>query len=186
MNHLSIDLETLNTTPDAAIISIGACFFDPIKGEIGAKFYQAIDINNAIENGTVSGSTLTWWVQQKENAKEVFSDPDALPIMNALGFFRQWVTLNRIDADVQVWGNGATFDNVILEYAFNKEKILCPWKFNKNRDLRTIKELAKQLNDGNTVKIDRTGGTEHNALDDAINQANACIEYYRVIGIGDL
>lgn len=34
MNNLMIDLETLSTQPDAAIVSIGACTFDPDTGEI--------------------------------------------------------------------------------------------------------------------------------------------------------
>ena len=42
--HLMIDLETLATTPDAAILTIGACTFDPKGSEICTQFYERIEL----------------------------------------------------------------------------------------------------------------------------------------------
>ena len=44
MNDVMVDLETLSTKPNAAIVSIGAVFFDPKTGELGDTYYQVIDI----------------------------------------------------------------------------------------------------------------------------------------------
>ncbi|EPP0431236.1 RecE family exodeoxyribonuclease, partial [Escherichia coli] len=41
--HLSVDLETMGTNPDAPINSIGGKFFDPATGEMGPEFSKAID-----------------------------------------------------------------------------------------------------------------------------------------------
>ena len=40
--HLMIDLETLATTPDAAVLTIGACKFDPRGKDIHSTFYERI------------------------------------------------------------------------------------------------------------------------------------------------
>ncbi|EEY6959456.1 exonuclease, partial [Escherichia coli] len=42
--HLSVDLETMGTNPDAPINSIGGTFFDPATGEMGPEFSKAIDL----------------------------------------------------------------------------------------------------------------------------------------------
>ena len=43
MQHLMIDLETLGTDPTAPIVAIGAVFFNPKTGELGAEFIATID-----------------------------------------------------------------------------------------------------------------------------------------------
>lgn len=35
MKHVMLDLETMGNGPRAAIVSIGAVFFDPLTGELG-------------------------------------------------------------------------------------------------------------------------------------------------------
>ena len=42
MKQLMVDLETLSTRPDAAIIAIGAVYFDKVTGETGDEFYCTI------------------------------------------------------------------------------------------------------------------------------------------------
>jgi hypothetical protein len=44
-----------------------------------------------------------------------------------------------------VWGNGATFDNVILRASYERELIPCLWHFWNDRDVRTIVELGRSL-----------------------------------------
>ncbi len=43
MRDCMIDFETLGTGPDAAIIQVGACYFDRVTGEIGATFKRNFD-----------------------------------------------------------------------------------------------------------------------------------------------
>lgn len=186
MNHISLDLETLNTTFNSAITSIGACAFNPITGVIGDACHIIIDINDSIKYGTLGGNTIKWWMSQSDAARSVFNANDSYTLANGIEEFTEWVLNNTDDDNFQIWGNGATFDNVILEHAMSVVKCRCPWRYNNNRDLRTLKELAKQMNNGKTISIDRTVGIAHNAKDDAINQAKACIEYYRILGIGDI
>ena len=63
-----------------------------------------------------------------------------------------------------VWGNGATFDNVILSNAYKAAGMEQPWKFWDDRCYRTVKGLLPD------IKIERLG-THHNAVYDAMSQA---------------
>lgn len=71
---------------------------------------------------------------------------------------------------VQVWGNGASFDCVILRNSYSLTGQPVPWQWWNDRDVRTIVELGKVI--GFDPKRDMPfKGTRHNALDDAIHQA---------------
>ena len=63
-----------------------------------------------------------------------------------------------------MWGNGATFDNVILANAYRGAGLPVPWKFWNDKCYRTIKGFFPQ------IKLQRIG-THHNAQDDAESQA---------------
>lgn len=77
---------------------------------------------------------------------------------------------NSNPARVQVWGNGATFNNVITRSSYEREFIPCLWKFYNDRDVRTIVELGRAL--GFDPKKDMPfEGEQHNALADAKHQA---------------
>lgn len=50
MEHIMIDLETLDTSPSAAIISIGAVKFDPAtQTPLGDKFYLPVSIQSNLD-----------------------------------------------------------------------------------------------------------------------------------------
>jgi exodeoxyribonuclease VIII len=76
--------------------------------------------------------------------------------------------LSRYGEDVKIWGNGASFDNVILANAYRRNDLNIPWKYYNDRCYRTMKSLAPH------IKMEREG-THHNALSDAISQANHLI-----------
>ncbi|WP_273956130.1 3'-5' exoribonuclease domain-containing protein, partial [Escherichia coli] len=54
--HLSVDLETMGTNPDAPINSIGGKFFDPATGEMGPEFSKAIDLETS--GGIIDRKTI--------------------------------------------------------------------------------------------------------------------------------
>ena len=169
---LMLDLETLGTNPDCPVISIGAVLFEPETGKIRDTFYIVLDINEQIERGRkVTGDTLKWWMEQSEAAQKVFKD-EAKPVDVALAAFLPWIR-NAGGTDVsnlKVWGNGATFDVAIMENLLQQYKTPIHWKFWNIMDLRTFKRFNSK---GRSVE---KTGVNHNALDDAIAQANFVIE----------
>lgn len=78
MLNCMIDLETLSSSPRAAIIQIGATIFD--EETIFTKHKATIDIEDAMKYGEVSASTLKWWLRQSEAARDsAFYGEELLP-----------------------------------------------------------------------------------------------------------
>jgi len=160
MKDIMIDLETLSTAPDAAVLSIGAVEFDPLTGKMGAEFHVRIDFQDAVATGRADTDTLKWWIgQEAEAGKDVTSG--TAKTADALTAFKKY-----LPEDCVVWGNGATFDISIMENAFMR--ILsedAPWAFYNVRDCRTVEAIVVGGID-NRSNYERKG-THHNALDDA-------------------
>lgn len=171
--NIMIDLETWSTSPNAVITSIGAVKFD-IKGDnsggnILDTFYCRIDPQTCIDIGlTMSVDTILWWLKQSNEARVEFTKP-ALSIQIALDLFSKWTDDN--PKNVDVWGNGADFDNVILANAYRTCNKSLPWQYFNNKCYRTIKSLYQHV----PVTPVLTG-VKHNALDDATSQAKRLID----------
>lgn len=171
MNDFSIDLETLHTRYNAAILSIGCVQFDIATGNLGKEFYVEVEFNSAIKAGKVSGGTLAWWAQQSDKARRIFSDSankQALSV--ALDNLRTFLLKTSTkQGDMRVWGNGATFDITILEHAYDNGAVGLPepWAYWNVRDMRTLIDVAGL----DKSEFPPREGGHHNALDDARYQA---------------
>lgn len=157
MKHVMVDLETLGTGYRPVIVSIGAAVFTPGSPEIGQTFYAKIDAADAARWGLrIEAGTVKWWLQQSEEAREVFKDGEDL--QEVLLRFFDWMGTGR-----RLWGNGSNFDNRILREAYGAVRMQCPWHYRDDRDMRTYLDLHPR------VDVEREG-THHHALDDAIHQ----------------
>ncbi|EIJ13436.1 exonuclease [Escherichia coli] len=166
-DHLMIDLETMGKNPDAPIISIGAIFFDPQTGDMGPEFSKTIDLETA--GGVIDRDTIKWWLKQSREAQSAIMT-DEIPLDDALLQLREFIDENSGEFFVQVWGNGANFDNTILRRSYERQGIPCPWRYYYDRDVRTIVELGKAIDFDARTAIPFEG-ERHNALDDARYQA---------------
>ncbi|HAU8124832.1 TPA: exonuclease [Escherichia coli] len=166
-DHLMIDLETMGKNPDAPIISIGAIFFDPQTGDVGPEFSKTIDLETA--GGVIDRDTIKWWLKQSREAQSAIMT-DEIPLDDALLQLREFIDENSGEFFVQVWGNGANFDNTILRRSYERQGITCPWRYYNDRDVRTIVELGKAIDFDARTAIPFEG-KRHNALDDARYQA---------------
>ena len=167
------DLETLGNRNNAVILSIGACFFIPDGQGIRSDSFEVfVDPQSCVDIGMeMDPSTVLWWMgsavkNNEERAKMneardimVEKQKKAVHIRDALHRFSAW-----FGSDKPNWGNGATFDNVILRNAYELAGIPCPWSFWNDRCYRTMKNLAP------SVKMQRQG-VHHSAMWDAISQA---------------
>ncbi|GDX06677.1 exonuclease [Buttiauxella sp. A111] len=171
--HMMVDTETMGINPDAPIVSIGAVFFNPATGHIGAHFYKVICLESAMEFGGIpDAGTILWWMKQSSEARSALLVDEVLPLDDVLLQLNDFISENSANGrdSVQVWGNGASFDNVILRQAYLRTAIFCPWNFRNDRDVRTIVELGKAvgINPRDDILIE---GDKHNALADATHQA---------------
>lgn len=173
MNDVMVDLETLATTADAVILSIGAVKFDLETGVINDDgFYRSISIESNLDfKRRISEDTLIWWMKQGPEAQQVFHEAKET-LDNVLVEFSDWLG----DKSHTMWSNGADFDLPMLAHAYTQVGIEIPWEFWNNRCFRTYKNLP------NAKGISAPPlGVKHNALSDAYQQAQSAHLIYRAL-----
>jgi len=162
-----LDIETLGNGPGSIVTAIGAVAFAPKLG-VYSEFSVYINPEEAATHGLkMDVSTVLWWISQSKDAQAQFKK-DSVPLREGLTKFSDWIgtAQKRLGGQVKVWGNGADFDNVLLDTAYAAAKLERPWGRWNSRCYRTIKNLpiAKGL------KMQRYG-VHHEAVDDAYSQA---------------
>jgi len=160
MNRVMLDLETLGPRSGSVITSIGAVKFD-LDGT-GAAFHRTIDIVDSQSHGLeIDADTLQWWLEQSDEARKELQGER--PLKDVLGQFSSFV--KRVD---EIWANAPTFDCVILRGAYEAIDRDPPWSFRDERCFRTLRHLPQFIGTDHV-------GTEHNARDDALSQAEAAV-----------
>jgi inhibitor of KinA sporulation pathway (predicted exonuclease) len=160
-----VDLETLSTRKNAAIVSIGCVEFS-LKDGILDEYFVNISPKSAKEHGLhIDKSTVQWWADQTQEARDSWMK-DPVDLKTGLMGFEQFY-----QKACPIWGFGADFDIAILESAFyaidyHKDKVYgehLPWRFWDVYCLRTLSNVVK-------MKLEKTG-INHNALHDAHAEA---------------
>ena len=169
-----IDLETLATSTDAVVLTIGAVRFDPFGSDIKEpamdSFYVKVDIDSCDELGLVSNDdTIAWWAQQSTEAQaEAFEGTDRVHIREAFDRLYKFCWGAK-----RVWSNGAAFDVPICEHVYKKLNKAIPWSFWAVRDVRTAFDLG--------INPNRPPVMAHHALQDAWNQAVGIQNVYNTL-----
>lgn len=166
----TIDMETLSTEHNAALLSIGAVIHDFSTGQQVDTFYANITPESSIAAGLdVSESTKAWWAKQGQAAQDVLS-VDQRPLRDVLVDFDKWLTGHGVQYAI---GNGPRADNQWLESACKAVGMQSPIKYWGDLDMRTLTFIGTHIlgldHWHNTFK-----GVKHNALHDAINEAEFC------------
>ena len=176
--HATIDLETLDTCPQATVLSLGGVKFNPFDdSEPHEELYFKIAIDDQDRLGrTTSDSTIAWWAKQDPKImEEAFdqSNPDeVMTVEQALDSLTKWLW----GVDV-LWGQGYGFDFTILEDMYRSVGKPIPYNFWQVRDSRTLFSVCKE---DPRKKIQNN---LHNALADAYYQSKAIQIAYRELGV---
>lgn len=166
----TIDMETLSTEHNAALLSIGAVIHNFGTGQQVDTFYANITPESSIAAGLdVSESTKAWWAKQGQAAQDVLS-VDQRPLRDVLVDFAKWLAEHGVQYAI---GNGPRADNQWLESACKAVGMPSPIKYWGDLDMRTLTFIGTHIlgldHWHNTFK-----GVKHNALHDAINEAEFC------------
>ncbi|HAU6300187.1 TPA: exonuclease [Citrobacter freundii] len=170
--HLMVDMETMGNSPDAPIVSIGAVFFDPSTGNTGAEFYRVVSLESSMSFGMKpDASTIQWWLKQSSEARSAILIDEAMGLRESLELLADFIAENAANGShtVQLWGNGCSFDNVILRRAYALTETPFTVPFWNDRDVRTMVELGKSVGINPRFDIPFEGDM-HNALSDARHQ----------------
>ena len=173
--HATIDLETLDTCPQATVLSLGAVKFNPFNDSEPYDelyFKISVDDQDALKR-TTSDSTIEWWSKQDPKImEEAFDQEGAVTVQEALTKINKFV----VGVDT-LWGQGYGFDYTILEDMYRSIGKPIPWNFWQIRDSRTLFGVCKE---DPRKKIQNN---LHNALADAYYQSKAIQMAYKELGI---
>lgn len=159
---LMIDLETLATDSDAAILSIGVCWFD--MKTVGDPYGWKVNLKSNLAAGRkISPETLSWWLMQEPEPRTIMSEAIVSGNDLDMALVHLAETIGP-DFEGRVWSHGATFDLPILQHAYSSLGMKCPWNFWMARDTRTLSDLCPL--------VDRPRpAVAHDAKEDALAQA---------------
>lgn len=173
--HFMVDIETLSTAVNAAVLSIGAVEFDPLSGKILREFYHELDLSEQ-ENRHIGANTVQWWFKQCQENPANFelmtkSDPRKEPVMFSLvrlGAFISGRDTNYAERaegyeKLSIYACDPDFDMAILNDLYKDNGLPSPWRYS---ELRSVRELIKIA--GMEVPHQEA---DHNALNDCIRQA---------------
>lgn len=172
--NLMVDVENMNVSANSALASIGVCEFSP-EG-IGECFYRTIDLRSCQQIGLeFDADTILWWMQQSEHARmELVNAEDRISqvLLDLNYWLRDHGFTNLFnDNPPIVWANGANADGVWIRNAYQKCGINPPWEFYQERCYRTMIHCRPWQHHP------RDNATKHNALNDAIYQAENLLDF---------
>ena len=165
--HAMIDIETLATTPEAVILSVGGVKFDPYTNQEPHTFLDLkLNIDEQTEMGrAVDDNTLTWWAKQPLDIREkAFASEGRTSIEEFTKSLNKWL----VGCD-EIWCQGPQFDMVIIENLYKMHNIHTNWAYWQIRDSRTVFSM---------MDVDPRKGVQedlHSAVDDAKWQAK-CLQ----------
>ena len=200
INTITIDIETLDMTPSAVILSIGGFGFDvtnvaetraailkvtrdPELAEYSEQaFYGVVEtFDQLMMCRTVSSETQQWWYKRGLAARSAF---DALrePLETQLLNLSKWISQHR---EAQLFFRGTDFDGSILEHAYQSCSIQCPWKYNQKRDVRTYIDAMTRDKRG-YIKDHQPcfAVIKHHALHDAMSDAEQMAVAHQQCALG--
>jgi len=197
--EVMLDLETMSSKRNAAIVAIGAVKMDMRavdhaqhlnaghpdlpSGEappfIVDSFAIGVNLKSCQAVGLhVDGDTVMWWLRQSDAARVALcptgNEKDLPTLYDALLKFNAWFGLDSLP----VWGNGSDFDNVILANAYDAIGAPPPWKYSHNRCFRTLKNLVPPT----ATLAPPPNEKAHDALADATWQAQYLFNIQKHLG----
>ncbi len=178
MNQLMLDIETMGTDNNAMIVSISAVQFNIETGNTAAEFEVGIDWKEQIDNGAkVDVETFKWWLKQEKDAQNSLFDIFQQSVHDALYLFNKWILDNFKDVKkVDLYGNGSTFDNVIVRNLYKRHNIEFVLPYWCDKDVRTLMAITNT-----NAKDFEFKGIKHNGLHDCRHQINYCSIAYNKI-----
>ena len=147
-NMMMIDIETLGVSRDSVILSAACVIFTEESVRSSSHYYM--DIREQIQQGrTISTDTVRWWLMTD---RATFGGLCGLGTSIMKDLEKDICRLYSTYDVKKVWSRGS-MDLEILKDCFE-----VPWRYNQERDVRTLDEFGSMEPNG------------HDALADCLNQ----------------
>lgn len=181
-----LDIETLSTKPNAAILSVAVVRFN-IRDEDTVQTLSDPDRSLHVHlplpqqkllERDFDPSTIMFWLGQEDQARNAI-----LTGQKGADFAQNLIKVKDFLRSVgKLWGNGSDFDNVILRSLFDDVDEHFPVRYSGNRCLRTLRSLVPGA-DAKSWPWPK-GLVKHDALDDAKNQVLVAQHCWRKLNGG--
>lgn len=174
MIEAMIDLETLGTDQDAAVVQIAAVAF------CGARVLGTCDVRvplSAPDQGRIDPNTLAWWMGQPDAVfRSVVQREGENRLADAIVHLVGFLETQRVE---RTWSCGPTFDHAILRHHAGRLRVCLPasMSFRNERCFRTARDLASRLGISSKKK------PTHDALQDCLDQHDALVSLLQEVGI---
>lgn len=166
IQRFMVDIETLGTSTDAMISTIGCATFS--LNSIGSKavFYTRVSFESCASIGLkMDPATVMWWMSQPDEARrEITSREGLASIYTALQGLTDFIQSESRGREIRIYAKDPDFDCTILRTAYERAHMPCPWSYWQTRSVRTTLE-----DHGYTEKL----RAQHHALKDAMLQIQA-------------
>lgn len=175
MKHIMMDIETLSTNSNGVVTSISAVQFDLVTGKVGKQFDVTIKLDEQVDKGGVIDiPTVVWWMSQDiEAIKNMLMNKQDISI--ALNKFNDWIKSLGIPLnDVKLWGNGVSFDNVMVRNLYSRHGIDFVLPYWCDNDVRTLVTIGN-IDTRNYTFV----GVKHYGIDDCKHQIKYCNAAYK-------
>lgn len=177
--HYVLDLETMGKGPRAAIVALACVRIE--QGTITGSLYHRVHLESSLQAGLVmDASTVNWWLKQDAAARaEVDGSQSSVLLAVAMNALDNFIN----EGNALVWGNGSSFDNVIVRSALEVCGMGNLWHYWNDRDLRTLLALYPEAK---TLPFE---GTKHHALNDACHEAKQLImamNFHQTLQVGGI
>ena len=152
--EVMLDLETLSTRADAAILQIAAASFDE-----SGTILDTFNVHVRRSSGHIDINTVLWWMSQPSAREQSEYCQQGVTLQKALECFTIWYGVGE---PVALWAHGATFDFPILASAFEREAVRVPYSY---RDLMCTRPIYGLVGGVPTVPLP-AGYVKHDAMSD--------------------
>jgi hypothetical protein len=163
-----VDLETLGTSPKAAVIEIGAVCFDLQSRTMGPRFEARVNLeSNGHHDRAIEPETLAWWMDRWRQSGRVPDLTEGKSLEGALWEFSVFWAQNAAEEGAEFWSRGSFDERILQDLTANLNTL--PWEYWNVRDQRTVTAWAKRP---------RRAEVAHSALEDALAQVEelfACL-----------
>ena len=176
---VSLDLETLSTRNDAAIIAIGVAVWHPdlIHTDKWVILTQRWLIQPSSAVGHRDPATIDWWNQQDPAIREEVwgGRKSAMEVIKDFVFF---IKDFHFESEVEFWAGPAHFDFPIIEHLIHLAGLELPWTYRQKKCLSTF---AREMKNAGFLNQDVDSERLHEPVADATAQLMELLAYKKTL-----
>ncbi len=158
-----LDIETISTKANAAILSVGCVYVDASKPtttyeEILSKsIYIKFEVKDQVDrlHRHVEKRTVDWWMKQAPMVRDFAMKPTSrdVKVEIGLGILGTWINETRVSRNEQCWIRGF-MDSTTLEDLTSQLELPSVFPYNSYRDVRTAIDLLYPHTTSGYVEVD--------------------------------